>query len=148
MTLGRPALVSVTIGLGLALGGCSPPTSPTPPPPFTPTARVAVTVSSVTKAPEKSGYTFRLQLAESGGVPSTVTGVGCEFDGNLNSAYVPGDQLGQNRRLTANGTLDLELTCVPPWGYLVQHEEYGFLVVYLTDDNGHRVSAESSVVKL
>jgi hypothetical protein len=109
---------------------------------------VAVTVSTVAKAPEKSGYTFKLQLAESGGIPATVTGVGCEFDGYLNSAYVPGDQLGQSRRLTANGTLDLELTCVPPWGYSVQHEEYGFLVVFLTDDNGHQLSPQSSVVKL
>lgn len=150
MTLSRRAIVSVALGLGLGLAGCSSPTSPTsgppPPPPPAPTAKVTVTVSSVTKAtiaPEKFSYTFRFQLTDSGGVASTVTSVNLAFDGGWSDyARIIGDQLGQNRRLTANGALDLELTHVPVSGFGVGNQVLDVEVeVTLADDNGNAVRA-------
>src|SRR5262245_44358362 len=158
MTVNRRAIVSVVIGLGLALGGCSP-NSPSPAlvggygqttDPPKPIPEVTVTVFNVAKAtiaPEKFCYTFTIQLSDSGGAPSTLTKVEIEFDGMLNTASVSGDQLGQNRRLPANGSLNLELTCTPPFGYGAQNEQFAFVVAYLTDDNGSPVWAQSSVVK-
>jgi hypothetical protein len=148
MTVNRRTIASVVIGLGLALGGCSP-TSPTPPP--KPTARVAVTASSVTKAtiePEKFSYTFRLQLTDSGGVSSTVTNVDLAFDGGWGYwAHISGDELGQNRRFAANGTLDLELMSVPDkvGNTGVETSSDVDVEVYLTDDNGNRVRAYTSI---
>ena len=155
MTVNHRAIVLVVIGLGLVLDGCSP-TSPSrvpPPPPPKPTANVGVTVSNVTKAtiePERFSYTFRLQLTERGGVSSTVTEVVLAFDGGWGYwAHITGDDLGQNRRLAANGTLDLELTSVPEWGYKIGNEVSSADVeVFLTDDNGNAVWAVASIDKL
>ena len=144
----RP-IVCVAVAVGLALGGCStsPPGSPGP----KPIARVAVTVSSVTKAaiePRKFSYTFRLQLTDSGGVSSTVTNVDLAFDGGWGYwAHISGEELGQNR-LVANGTLDLELTSVPDQVGNTGVETNADVEVYLTDDNGNRVRAYTSIDKL
>ena len=146
------AAACVAVGLGLVLGGCvgetsprpsSPRPSPTSPSPTLnlPSAKVAVTVSSVAKAtiaPEQFSYTFKFQLTDSGGVPSTVTNVYFSFDNGFGAyAEMTGDQLGQNRRLTANGMLALDLTCIPAWGYFVGNEVFNAqITVSLTDDNG------------
>ena len=166
MPVNRRAIVSVAIGLYLTLGGCSPtsptPVSPSPPvptppsvpePPTNRTTKVTVTVSSVAKAtiaPEKFSYTFRFQLADSGGVPFTVESIDFEFDNTWSDpVHITEDALGEYRRLTANGTLDLELTCVPAGGWLVGNAVVdAFVRVNLIDDNGGRVWAVSSTVKL
>ena len=159
MTVTRRAIVSVTIGLGLVLGGCSPPpgspSSTSAPPPI-----VGVTVSSVAKAtiePNKFSYTFRLKLTEYGGVPSTVTTVDVAFDSYYNEhLQIIGDQLGENRRLAANGTLDLEVTVVPPASTFVppapdkvgNEASSADVEISLRDDFGRRASAFASVDKL
>lgn len=151
MTVNRRALVSVTIGLGLALAGCSrPPTTPiverSDPSP-SPSSRVGVTLSSdASLAPNRLGYVFKFQLVESGGVAATIREVDCEFDVTLGSIGLLGDKLPQNRKVPANGTLDVELTCPSPWGFW--DERTAFLVVFLIDDNGHAVSTMTPVVKL
>ena len=154
----RRAIVSVAVGLGLALGGCSP-SAPTPEQGrpenldlLKPGALVGVTVSSVSKAtiePEKFSYTVRLKLTEYGGVPSTVTMVELASDnGYGDHVKITGDELGQNRRLMANGTLDLELTYVPAWGYHVGNEVFDVDVeVNLTDDDGNSVFAAAAIDK-
>ena len=115
---------------------------------------MAITVSSVTKAtiaPEKFSYTFRFQLTDSGGVSSTVTSVNLAFDGGWSDyARIIGDQLGQNRRLTANGVLDLELTHVPKSGFgIVGNQVLDVEVeVTLADDNGNGVRAMAYIDKL
>ena len=160
MTVNRRALVSVALGLCLTLGGCSP-TSPTPVPPPkpgpTPLAKqitnVKVTLSSVAKVtitPERFAYTFRLQLADSGGAPYTLTSLDFEFDNGSDPLHITGDQLGDHRRLTTNGTLDFELTCVPAAGvYVVGNEVFSaYVQVNLTDDNGNRFFATSSIIDL
>lgn len=150
MTVNRRALVSVTIGLGLALCGCSPnaPTS-VPPPPPPPTAKVGLTVSSVTQAnvaPERFSYVFKLQITESGGVASTVTEVALAFDNGYGDwTHITGNELGENRRLTANGTLSLELTWVSARGYSVGEVFDTYVEVTVTDDNGNRVRAATYV---
>jgi hypothetical protein len=162
MTVNRRAIVSVAIGLGLVLGGCSPssPSRVPPPPPPKPRSLVAVTVSSVTKTtiePNKFSYTFRLKLTEYAGVPSTVTTVDMAFDSYYNEhLQITGDQLGENRRLTANGTLDLEVTFVPPASTFVppasdkvgNEASSADVEVYLTDDNGNSVFAAAAIDKL
>ena len=61
---------------------------------------------------------------------------------------ITGDELGQNRRLMANGTLDLELTYVPAWGYHVGNEVFDVDVeVSLTDDDGNSVFAAAAIDK-
>ena len=156
-TVNRRAIVSLAIGLGVALGGCSP-TSPGAVPgrsgsqdKLKPRALVAVSVSSVTKAtvePEKFSYTFRLKLTDYGGVSATVTNIDLAFDSGWGYwAHISGEALGQNR-LVANGTLDLELTSVPDRVGNSGVETNADVDVYLTDDNGNRVSASASVDKL
>jgi hypothetical protein len=150
MILNGSAVACVAVGLGLVLGGCVGKTSrpsPTSPTRNLPSARVAVTVSSVAKAaiaPEKFSYTFKLQLTDSGGVPSAVTKVYFQFDNGFGAeAELTGDLLGQNRRLRANGMLALDLTCIPEWGYFVGNEVFNAAItVSLTDDNGgnHRIA--------
>ena len=141
------------MGLGLAFGGCSPASpTPVPPAPPPPTAKVGLTVSSVTQAsiaPEKFTYTFKLQLTDWGGVSSTVTQVDLAFDNGYGEwTHIAGDGLGENRRLTANGTLELELTWVSARGY-AEHEVFDtYVQVNLTDDKGNRVMAAAYIDKL
>lgn len=150
MTVNRRAIVSVVIGL--ALGGCSP-TSPTqvPPPHPPPTAKVGLTVSSVTEtsiAPDTFMYTVRLQLAESGGVSYTVIQVDLTFDRGYACERITGDALGENRRLTPNGMLDLELACVPENPYAVGNKvSDAYVAVTFIDDNRYPFSAKASINK-
>lgn len=115
---------------------------------------MAVTLSSLAKvmiAPEKFAYTFKVQLADSGGVAYTLASVDFEFDnGWSDSLHITGDQLGEHRRLTANGTLDFELTCVPAAGVWLGGNEVlnAYVQVNLTDDNGNRFWATSSIIDL
>ena len=152
MTVNRRAIVSVAIGLGLALGGCSrspiEPTNPGPPPaPPSPSARVAVSLSGeASRAPDRLGHTFTLHFEESGGVGATISSVACEFDVTLGSSGISGDKLPQNRRVPANGTLDVELTCPSPWGAF--DETTVWLLISLADDNGHGLMVESAAIKL
>ena len=154
MTVNHRAIVLVVIGLGLVLDGCSP-TAPSPvpqPPPPKPSAKVVVTASSITKAtiaPDQFSYTFRLQLTDNGGVSSTVTNVDLAFDRGYGYwAHLSGDALGQNRRLAANGTLELELTTVPDNEGNSGVETNAEVDVQLTDDNGNLVRAAVFIDKL
>ena len=151
MTVNRRALVSVAIGLGLTLGGCarSPiePSNPEPPTKTLPSAGVAVSLSGeASRAPDRRGHTFTLHFEESGGVGATISSVACEFDVTLGSSGISGDKLPQNRRVPANGTLDVELTCPSPWGAF--DETTVWLLISLADDNGHGLMVESAAIKL
>ena len=149
MTVNRRPIVLVVIGLGLMLDGCSPTSPSNTRKQPKPAAIVRVTVSDVGKAtiaPEKFSYTFRLHLTDSGGVSSTVTEVAVAFDGGWGYwAHISGDELGQNRRLMANGTLDWELTTFPNKDRNSGVENNAEVDVQLTDDNGNRVRAGASI---
>lgn len=113
---------------------------------------MGVTVSGTAKAtiaPDTFSYTVRLKLTEYGGVPSTVAMVELASDnGYGDHVKITGDELGQNRRLMANGTLDLELTWVPAWGYHVGNEVVDVDVeVNLIDDDGNGVFAAAVIDK-
>jgi len=111
-------------------------------------------VSSVVKAtiePNKFSYTLRLKLTEHAGVPCTVTMVDVAFDSYYNEhVQITGDQLGQNRRLSANGTLDLELTFVPPASEdkVGNEASSADLEVHLSDDIGRLAYAAAYIDKL
>ena len=160
MTVNRRAIMSIALGSNLTLGGCSTPPPGSPSRPSPPSPVVGITVSSVTQTtiePNKFSYTFRLKLTEYAGVPSTVTTVDVAFDSYYNEhLQITGDQLGENRRLTANGTLDLELTFVPPASTFVplasdkvgNEASTAEVEVYLSDDLGRRAYAAAFIDKL
>jgi hypothetical protein len=136
----RSSVVAVATG-ALVLAGCSnPPVPPVMPtlPPLAPLPRAVVAGSlEVTQsaAAGQVSYVFAVKLAESGGVPATVTELSISFDNGFGGQCIGLVAKLSQTRVPANSTLALDSLTCDNFNELAFNVE---VTVNLTDDNGYK----------